>query len=70
LMLALALHRLQAGELAEMPNNNWDWDFAAVRRMSRRRTRKCRDDCSVWCPPELRKRMNEGTRWSDLDPAV
>jgi len=68
LMLASALHRLQAGELAEMPNNNWDWDFAAVRNMGRRRTRKCRDGCTVWCPPEVRKRMNEGIQWAHLDP--
>jgi hypothetical protein len=67
LMLTSALHRLQAGEMANGPHNNWDWDFAAARGMARKRVHECRDDCSVWVPPEVRKRMNEFLRWAHLD---
>lgn len=67
LMLTSALHRLQAGEMANGPSNCWDWDFAAVRGMARKRVHECRDDCSVWVPPEVRKRMNEPLRWDHLD---
>jgi hypothetical protein len=67
LMLTPALHRLQAGEMANGPHNNWDWDFAAARSMARKRVHECRDDCSVWVPPEVRKRMNESLRWAHLD---
>lgn len=70
LMLASALHRLQLGELANMDHNNWDWDFAAVRGMSRKRTRKCQDNCNVWTSPEVRKRMNRGIQWAHLDAGL
>jgi hypothetical protein len=67
LMLTSALHRLQAGEMVNSPYNNWDWDFAAVRGMARKRAHECRDECSVWVAPEVRKRMNEPLRWAHLD---
>lgn len=67
LMLTSALHRLQAGEMANGPHNNWDWDFAAVRDMARKRVRECRDDCSIWVPSEVRKRMNEPLQWEHPD---
>jgi hypothetical protein len=69
LMLASALQRLQAEEIANTPYNNWDWDFAAVRGMARKRVHECRDDCSVWVPPEVRERMNTPLRWAHLDAA-
>lgn len=65
LMLVSAIHRLQAGELANMSSNNWD--FAAVRGMARKRHLECRDDCSIWVSPEIRKRMNASLRWEHLD---
>jgi hypothetical protein len=70
LMLGTALQRLQAGALLETKHNDWSWDFASQHRMSTRRPRSCKDGCEVRQPPAVRKRMNEGIRWTELDPTV
>jgi hypothetical protein len=67
LMLATALQRLQDGELGGGERNDWRWDFDSPYLMAASGVRKCREECRRVHGPNLRRRMNEGTRWEDLD---
>ncbi len=67
LMLATSLHRLQAGELARGPRNDWRWDFNSPFKMATSGVRRCSEGCRRVAPGRLRRRMNARTRWHVLD---
>jgi len=68
LMLATALQRLQLGVLADVPQNNWRWDFLSDYAMAATPARsRCRDSCRSWYSPKIRAMRNQGTRWAHLD---
>jgi hypothetical protein len=68
LMLATAMERLQRRELHDGEYNNWKLYFNSEYRMTQATVNECRDGCSNGLPPELRRALNSGRRWSDLDP--
>lgn len=67
LMLATALQRLQCGELPKQVGNDWRWDFDSPYKMAMYGRRKCRDDCARVLPAAVRRQLNQGSRWSELD---
>jgi len=66
LMLATALERLQAGELAQEECNDWRWDFASGYRMASSGFRQCRTTCTRILPLEIRRQLDRGSRWIEL----
>lgn len=69
LMLATALQRLQCGQLASQNCNDWRWDFGSSHKMVSSGSRRCRQGCSRILPAPVRRKINEGGRWRDLDNA-
>lgn len=67
LMLATALQRLQAGELATDSRNDWRWDFDSPFRIATSGTRRCTENCRRILPSNLRRRINVTTKWATLD---
>ena len=67
-MLAVALEKLQRGELHRGDVNNWKFYFKSTFHMTQQTVNVCRDSCSLLPPAEIRKALNAGTRWADLDP--
>jgi hypothetical protein len=70
LALLSGLFRLQHGELGEGRHNMWAICFGDERRNGRRAINQCQDGCAVTLPPEARRRIHKGRRWSYLDAAV
>jgi hypothetical protein len=71
LMLATALQRLQAVELAATSANCWSWDFGSDHRMAATPSRfQCADSCSVVWSPTTRRKILSRSRWGHLDPAL
>ena len=68
LMLATALHWLAAGEIVADPYNCWSWDFASAHRFAGRpAARRCKDSCALVLDPQVRRVLNAGTKWAELD---
>ncbi|HYT76458.1 MAG TPA: ThiF family adenylyltransferase [Vicinamibacterales bacterium] len=67
LMLATALQRLQAGELATDSRNDWRWDFHSPFRIATSGMRRCTENCRRILPSHLRRRINATTKWATLD---
>lgn len=67
LMLATALQRLTAGELAGGAANCWSWDFGSDQRMaSRPSIRSCRQGCALVPNKRVRQRLTIDSRWAPL----
>jgi hypothetical protein len=67
LMLAVALQRLAADNLAEGAANCWSWDFGSDQKMaSRPSVRACQEGCGLVPNRRLRARLTSGSRWAGL----
>jgi hypothetical protein len=63
LMLAIALLRLQAGELVSGEENFWEWNFLSKHGFASRGVSSCDDACMALLPEPLRRQLNEKKRW-------
>lgn len=70
LMLATALQRLLAGDLARPPTNCWSWYFASERAMVQRVQYSCREGCRSVLPDGVRAVVARDRLWTNLDPAI
>ncbi len=68
LMLVADLAKLSMGELAASPWHvaTWDW-FRGIGRPTQF-AQSCDSECTRWGSPSVRRKVNRGTRWFDLDP--
>lgn len=70
LMLATALQRLAAADLAKPATNCWTWYFASERAMVQRIQHSCRESCRNVLPGGVRALVDGDRLWTNLDPAI
>lgn len=66
LMLVTAMHRLQAGDLADEPRNRWDWRFSGSGRAAGAGRHVCHEGCPNLVSAAARARLVSSSRWASL----
>jgi hypothetical protein len=67
ILLAAELRRLQVGLLMDESQNFTAVELSQERPSVQRKTRRCRESCTVRLPPEVRRALDSHSRWIELD---